>query len=423
MKKLIGIVLLIMLFHAGVVCAGEEVVFRWGDCVREALRNNPELMSAQETIRQSEADKRITEGDILPQISAELEGSTSETADAQSQSDFYSYSVTGRQLVFDGFKTSKDVNRAKEGIRASRYNYAVVSSNVRLALRTAFVELLRSQQLISLTENIAIRRKQNLELVKLRYEAGREHKGSLLTAEADMAHAEFEIIQAQRSISLARRQLLKGLGFKEVKPIKVEGEFSLRGYYGAKPDLAFLADNTPFLKELIVRKDAARFNLDSARADFFPKVFLSGSLGRASSGWPPEHDEWSAGISLSLPLYEGGSRLSEVTKARSRVRQAEAAERSGRDSVLVTLEDTWKNLQDAISSLSVQKKFLNAAEERAKIARAQYETGQISFDDWIIIEGNLVNARKSFLSAQAGVMLAEANWTQARGGTLEHDQE
>lgn len=413
----------VILFFAIAVYAEKKLTLTWKNCVNDAVNNNPDLISAKEELKQAEADKRIAQSTTLPQINAELTGGKSETATSRSETDSYSYAITGKQLLFDGFKTSRDIDKTKENIKASKYNYTVVSSNVRLDLRIAFVELLHAQELSSLTENIAIRRRQNLELVRLRYDAGREHKGSLLTAEADLAHAEFEVSQAKRSIPLKQRQLSKGLGHDKMRPVRVQGKFSVTGNYSTKPDIEYLADSTPFLKKLIAEKEAERYNLQSARADFLPKVFISGSAGKSSSEWPPKEGEWSVGLSVSLPIFEGGSRLAEVSKAKSRLYQTEADERSGKDSVLVTLEETWKNIQDAVTNVSVQKKFLDAAEERAKIVSAQYETGLISFDDWIIIENNLVSARKTFLKAQADMLLAEAYWIQATGGTLEYDEE
>ena len=61
-----------------------------------------------------------------------------------------------------------------------------------------------------------------------------------------------------------------------------------------------------------------------------------------------------------------------------------------------------------------------ADEERAKITRAQYATGLATFNDWIIIEDNLVRSQKAYLDAQASLLLAEAYWIQAIGGTLEY---
>jgi outer membrane protein TolC len=62
-----------------------------------------------------------------------------------------------------------------------------------------------------------------------------------------------------------------------------------------------------------------------------------------------------------------------------------------------------------------------AAEERAKIAEAQYSLGLLQFDNWTIIEDNLVSAKKAFIDAQANALLAEANWVMAKGETLEYN--
>jgi len=419
--KLLVIFSLLLFFFSNETKADE--ILTWGDCVREATKNHPALVSASENLKQSRADKAITMSTILPQISAAGSDKKLET-DAKKEYEASSYSITGKQLLFDGFKTSNDVKAASETINASQYNYAVTSSNIRLRLRTAFTELLRTQKLVIMTEEIALRRKQNSELVKLRYEAGREHRGSLLTSQADLAQAEFEVVQAKRSVSLAQRQLTKELGRRKIIPIKANGDFQITDINRKKPDFEHLADNTIFLEELIAKKEAARFGLKSAKADFFPKIYANATTGTTNSDWRPDEDTyaWSVGISASLPIFEGGSRIAKVSKAKAGLNKAQADERSGRDSIIFTLEETWTEFQNATDKVSVQRKYLEAAKERAKIANAQYSTGLTSFNDWIIIEDNLVNAKKSFLNAQANVLVNEANWTQAKGGTLNYGE-
>jgi outer membrane protein TolC len=389
--------------------------------VREAKKNHPDLISSSESIRQAQIDKALEISATLPEISASASAKSAKSATTGTTTDTYAYSVTGEQLVFDGFKTLHDISSSSSTLKAQEYNYAVTSSNIRLNLRSAFVGLLKAQELTSLTKEIAERRKQNLELVKLRYEGGREHKGSLLTAEADLANAEYEVRQAERSITLSQRDLSKEMGLEKFNPMALKGEFSVREGYNAKPDIERMADTTPFLRKLIAKKEAARSDLKSEQADFFPEVYVNGSIGKSSSDWPPENDTWSFGATVSLPIFEGGSRFADISKARSKLRQLESDERSGRDTVLLTLEDTWKDLRDSIENVSVRKKFLEAAKERARITQAQYETGLISFDDWIIIEDNLVNAKKTHLNARANMLTAEAYWIQATGGILGND--
>ena len=159
--------------------------------------------------------------------------------------------------------------------------------------------------------------------------------------------------------------------------------------------------------------------MKSATASLFPQVFINGSLGKTASDWPPKGNEWSAGASLSVPFFEGGNLIAGISKAEAQYHQTQADEKSGRDGVIFTLEDTWTQFQDAAAQVVVQQKFLEAALERAKIAEAQYSTGLVTFNDWIIIEDNLVTKEKSFLDAETNALLTEASWIQAKGGTLD----
>jgi len=414
------LIMFLLFLSVPLIEARAEEILTWEDCVKEAKKNHPDLLSAKEKLNQTKANKAITRSNLLPQISSSVSGRTSKTA-GENGTDSYSYGITGKQTLFDGFKTFSDLAAASKNIESAQYNYQVTSSDIRLSLRTAFVELLRAQELLQITEDIATRRKQNVELVRLRYEVGREHKGSLLTAQANLAQAEFEVAQARRNIDLAERRLTKELGRTEMVPVRAKGDFEIKYSYQEKPDFERLSQNTPFMQGLIAKKEAARLGSKSAKANLFPQISANASTGGSASHWPPDRNEWSVGVGLSLPLFEGGSRTAEISRANAAFKQAEADERSGRDSVILTLEDTWIGLQDAIDRIKVQQKFVEATEERAKIAQAQYSTGLISFDDWTIIEDGLVTAKKSFLDVQANALIAEANWIQATGGMLDEE--
>jgi outer membrane protein TolC len=414
------VVLFFFFLNLVLIEVGAEELLTWKDCLKEAKQNHPDLIQAEEELNQAKAGKAVSRSSILPKVSSEVSGKTSKRSTGGDKTDTYSYGLTGKQLIFDGFKSIYDISAASESVKSAQYNYETVSSRVRLNLKTAFVQLLKAQKLLAITEEIAQRRKQNLELVKLRYEAGREHRGSLLNSQASLAQAEFEVAEAKRNIDLAQRQLTKELGREELTSIKAAGEFEIKPSDEKKPSFEHLAESNPFLQELITKTERARFNLKSAQADFSPEVYLSTSAGRTGSQWPPENDEWSVGVSVSLPIFEGGIRIAKVSEAEAASNKAQAATRSGRDSVLLSLEETWIELQNAIDSVGVREKFLEAAEERAKIAQAQYSTGLISFDDWSIIEDNLVNAKKLLLTAEAGALTAEAKWIQAKGGTLDY---
>lgn len=401
--------------------ARAEELMTWDDCVKEAAKNHPDLVSAQMSVKSSQADKSIAASGLFPQVSTDLTTSRSKSS-GSSAANNYNYGVTGSQLIFDGFQTANKVNAAAENINAARQGYNFTSSQVRFRLRNAFVNLLKAQESLHIRDEIFQRRKQNFELVTLKYEGGMENKGSLLAEQANLRQAHYDMTTAKRDIELAQRQLTKELGRAQLTPMTAKGEFTVNDAAREKPDFVAIAANHPTLQQLTAQKNAAAFNVKTAKGEFLPSITATGNANKDDTVWPPKGNEWSIGAAVSFPIFEGGKRFADVSKANAQLTKAEADERSSRDGIIESLTDAWTSLQNALDNVDVKYQFLTANEERAKITEAQYSIGFVSFNDWIIIEDNLVSAKNSYLNAQAQALIAEANWIQAKGETLENVQ-
>ncbi len=424
MPKYIKIIILALFCNGFLSSVWAEEVLTWQDCIKEAAKNHPDLIAAQESIKGSEAGKRITASALFPQVNSNLSASTarSDTGTSHSTADTYTYGITTTQLLFDGTKTINNVRAAKENIIAAKEGFRFTSSEVRFRLRSAFIDLLKSQESLKITEEIFNIRRANLELITLRYESGQEHKGALLTAEANLAQAQYEISQAKRSVEVARRELVKETGRAQLTPIQVKGDFSVKDAAQEKPDFEALAKNNPSIQRIIAQKNAANFSLRASYANFSPTLSGQAGANKSSPHWTPQNDQWNMGLTLSMPILEGGLRLAQVSQAQALLNQLRENERSTKDGVVLTLEQSWAALEDALENVEVERKSLTAAVERSKIAEAQYSIGFVSFDNWTIIEDNLVSAKQSFLNAEVNALLAEANWIQAKGETIEYAQ-
>ena len=438
-KSPLMVLIFLLLLFSGEARAEDTLV--WQECVKEAKKNHPDLISALEKVSQAKASKEITRSAYLPQLgfdaseittkrpsfgasgsSVDLVSSSSNSA-GNGRNTTYQFEVTAQQLLFDGFKTSYDLSTAERNITAAKYFYDVTSSNVRVRLRTAYVQLLSAQEYLKITQEIEARRRQNLEMVRLRYEGGSEHKGSLMTSEADLVQASYNVAQAVRNIYLYQRQLTKELGWSKFIPISATGDFGIKDGARMLPNFENIAETNPLLRQLIAQKEAAKFGVRSAYAQYYPQIFANGSMGNTNTTWPPDKNQYSIGTSITFPIFNGGETYANVNKAKGAFGQAQADERSGRDGVIFTLANTWTQLQDAIDNVGVQKTALDAAQERAKIADAEYSIGLMIYDNWIIIENNLVAAEMTYINAETAALVAEANWVQAEGGTLDYDKE
>jgi len=422
--KFVYIILIIFLITPVSKIYASDEILTWGDCIKEAAKNHPDLIVAQESIKQSEALKQQTASGLFPQLTGSLNASTAASASSPSKStvsDSYSYGVAGTQLIFDGTKTINNVKAASEDILAAKQGFRFTSATVRFRLRSAFIDLLTTQEMLRITEEIYDIRRANLELITLRYLSGLEHKGALLTAEADLADAKYGISQTKRALAVSQQALVKEMGRKQLTAMYGKGDFVVKDSALEKPDFQVIAKNNPSLQQFISQERSAEFSLKSTYANFFPELTGSAGASRTGSHWTPRGDQWDLGLSLSLPLFEGGLRTAQVTEAKSLVRQLQEKGRSALDSAILTLQQSWADLQDTLENVVVQDKALIATQERSKIAQAQYSIGFVTFDNWTIIEDNLVKAKKTYLDAQAAALLAEAKWIQAKGEVIEYE--
>ena len=209
------------------------------------------------------------------------------------------------------------------------------------------------------------------------------------------------------------------ISFDTKNALLVKGDFSQKYPYENKPDFGLLTNENPLQKVVVDSVDGAKFRVRSATADLMPKVYASAGADRSGSNWPPDYDSWSAGVNVTFPIFEGGSNLAGISKAKSFLRQLGAQEQSTRDALTSAIEQAWNNLQDALGALKVQQSVYQAASERAKEAQIKYDNGGISFDDWAVIEDNFANESKALLVAKANAAFTEASWNNAKGWTLE----
>jgi len=238
---------------------GVDENLTWEDCLTQASHNHPDLFSAIQQVRQSQDTKAITASGLFPQATASLSVTQNKsqspstafaengTGAIQQSGNSYAYGLSGSQLLFDGFKTINNLKASSENVKATQENFKYVSSQVRLRLKTAFINLLKAQELIQITKDIYAIRKQDLDLITLRYNSGTEHKGALMTAQANLAEAEFEIHQAMRGVKVAQRDLVKEIGRNFLLSIHVVSDFDIRNQYEDDPDFEELVNSNPQL--------------------------------------------------------------------------------------------------------------------------------------------------------------------------------
>jgi outer membrane protein TolC len=405
--------------EARVISVHSQEPLAWRRAVEMALAQHPELRQARAEMEAQLHNRNQALGAYLPTVEGTATQRTTDTG--SSSDDSLALALDVSVPLFTGLENTGEAIRAWRNWEAARWSYVETSAAVRRALRAAFVEQLRLHQLLDVNRRIALRRRDNADLIRLRYEAGREHEGSWRRADAIAGQAEFEVRQTERRMASQSLTLGRELGGAFATGLPVEGslEHLVPSEPGAPQDYAALAGRTPTVQRLTRSAEALKAAVVTAQAELWPTAEGTYTVGASGPDSSDLEDTSTLGVTVSVPVFNGGRNVSGVFESRAAYRAAVEAARSERDQRIAELSSQWTLFRDAWEFVAVRRAFLDAARQRAEIVRAQYTSGLADFQDFDIAEQELADSERAYVQSLADVLTEEADWTLTTGGTLE----
>ena len=406
---------LMLMATATVSVAQTNSVLDWDECLAQTRENNPDLISARSAIRESEYSVISANAAFVPSVSASAGASygESESGDDWNDSKSSNVGLSLSQDLFSAGGNQASKRKAVAQLKVVNEQYRQSLSAVELKVRLAFIDVLYAQDLVELTENIAERRANNVRLIQLRFDGGRENAGSLARSKAQSAQAQYEVRAAKRSLEYALRNLAAAMGLSEPAG-GVAGDLKADAP-GALGDLKALMEQTPDYTIATVQLESAKEGVIIARSSRFPSVGLSASAGLRSGDWESYSGSWSLGLNASMTLFDGGKIKSNIASAREQVIQTEMGLLDTGNSLLASLQEQWNSYVNAIESESIQKQLYDAEILRGKISAAKYKQGLLDYEDWDDIEDTLISQGKSYLQARRSSEMQQAYWKNALG--------
>jgi outer membrane protein TolC len=402
----------------------------WNDCVRLAARNNPDLLSALQALESDQATYKGSFNGILPHVSL---------TNSYSDSRFSRTGVLGNGLVGTVAGESKqwnaeasanlrlidfgewaNIQTASASLQEGRSNLRVAASQVLLDLYQAFAAVLYSQDAIVVNKLIRDTWKDNAQMVSLRYQSGRESKGNQMNTQAQLLQADSAVDQAGRDLRVAQQQLGQAIGQDAFNTRVVTGTWTTASLPSPAPNFDALADAHPRLQAQAAVVQRARAGIKSAHSTLWPAVSLSYRRGVQGETELPSDPYWTFGGVLSIPIFAGGPTAAYYTgvAAQRDYDKARLDLRSLRNQLRSDLEIAWAAYARAQDQVRVQKAFLQASRQRKEESDVRYQSGLMTFDNWILVVQDYVNSQTSFLKAEQNLVLAEAQWRFASGEQL-----
>lgn len=292
-------------------------------------------------------------------------------------------------------------------------NLKKVESDFYYNLRLSYIDLFIAQEKILIANEILKKRSDNARMIKLLYESGKEDKGNYLRTKAQEEESRYNLSAAKREFDLAKYKLGQIL---ETAVDNAEHILEIRTQ--SHEDTDDLSRSSPSFALAKYQLEISEISQKSAISEFLPNISLSGSYQKSGSDWPPQSSNKSLSINFSYPLFPGGSNITDYMINAIRLDKAREDFKKAEKDIYYNIKQAYKNLTDAKAAFNLQKIFLNASQERAKIAHAKYLNGLISYDEWDRLQSEFISNKNNLISSHRSALYAEAARHKSYGGWI-----
>ena len=371
------------------------------ELIKEALRHNPDVLTAVARIDEAHADLGSTRLNYFPQLSADASVARTKTSLYATPAGAPRINNAAQVRIDASYQLDLwgQLRRMNEAARAnflgSEYAKRSVDVTIVSAVASAYYELVSLDSQLEITRRTIITREKFVELTRAQHERGYATGLDVATAEAQLATARANLPDLERQITQTEDLISVLLG-RNPGPV-------VRAHFGeAVPEApprppaglpAQLLERRPDIAQAEQGLVAANAEVGVAKAALFPNITLTGSAGSLSV--PLGHlltspaAEWSLAAGLLQPLLSVQSNLYQVQAADARKRQALSQYQKA---VLGALQDVadalvaYQKYGEVERQLEEEVRALRRARE---IADARYRIGYASYFDVINADRDL----------------------------------
>ena len=363
------------------------------DLIREALATSHDLRIAVARVDQARALVGITRSDQFPTVNAGASASKSRGLDDRF--------VVAADLSFEidiwgRLRRSSEAARAE--LLATEEARNVVQMTLVSDVATSYLLLRQLDLELETTRRNVASRRDSLQIVRDRFEAGLTSALDLHQAEAGLAATAARVPELERLIAQTEQQLsiLDGV------PPRAIARGNALTAQTSPPEVpaglpSDLLERRPDIRLAEAALVAANARIGVAKAEYFPRISLTGLFGVESADLSDLFKSgsriWGYGGGLAQPVFNAG-------RLRGNVEFAEARQREALVVYEQTIYQSFRDVEDALvahrksrEALAEQSVAVRASREALDVAESRYRSGLTTYLD-------VLDAQRTLLAAE-----------------------
>ena len=425
MKK--GLVVLSMLMLTLTISAQKKWTMQ--ECIDYAMANNITLQKSKLQKQSATEDLKGSKAALLPTLNASTNQSvgyqpwkdsgvstvTNGMVNTKVDKTYYngSYAVNAQWTVWNGNRNTNTIKLNKITEDEAELQSKETANSIQERIAQLYTQILYLDENVKVNEQMLETAKKNEERGQEMVNVGKMSKADLAQLSAQRATDEYNIVETRSQLlnyKLQLKQLLEitdetefDVAIPEITDTMVLKEVpTLQGVY----EQALL--NRPEIERSKLAIKSSDVNLSVAKAGWLPTVSMTGSFGTStnslsSNGWGKQmktNFDAMAGVSVSVPIYDGRSTKTSVNKAKIQQLSAQLDLLDQQKTLYSTIQEYWLNAQTNQQKYKAACATVESEQQSFDLLQEQFRLGLKNIVELMTGKDNLLSAQQNQLQSK-----------------------
>jgi outer membrane protein TolC len=309
-----------------------------------------------------------------------------------------------------------DFGRARGFVKQREFESAAASEASKLTdldliyeVTQRYFALLTAHQKVKVYEKAVAQRAEDLHAADVKASAGLVPQIDVSTAQAELARAKVQRLDAQNLEQTSKAALDNAMGLGADAPgyqladLLTYGPISgsVEQYYGAALRLR------PDLRELENQARAEGAKITEYRSDFFPTAHAVAGYNALGTGTPAANN-YDAGILISWPIFNGFETEHQIAEARFHREALQHQITALQQRVYLEVKSAFLDWQAALERIHRTELAVAASRARLELANKRYETGLGNIIELTDAERFYIDDDAAYIDALYGYSVSKA---------------
>ena len=399
------------------------------ECIDYAMANNITLQKSKLQKQSATEDLKGSKAALLPTLNASTNQSvgyqpwkdsgvstvTNGMVNTKVDKTYYngSYAVNAQWTVWNGNRNTNTIKLNKITEDEAELQSKETANSIQERIAQLYTQILYLDENVKVNEQMLETAKRNEERGQEMVNVGKMSKADLAQLSAQRATDEYNIVETRSQLlnyKLQLKQLLEitdetefDVAIPEITDTMVLKEVpTLQGVY----EQALL--NRPEIERSKLAIKSSDVNLSVAKAGWLPTVSMTGSFGTStnslsSNGWGKQmktNFDAMAGVSVSVPIYDGRSTKTSVNKAKIQQLSAQLDLLDQQKTLYSTIQEYWLNAQTNQQKYKAACATVESEQQSFDLLQEQFRLGLKNIVELMTGKDNLLSAQQNQLQSK-----------------------